>query len=203
MTTDYYRKIIDGKEYKKLKNYNNYKKMLERLKSDEPLNKLMNVLEVEDSVSIETGYSIKIELNKLLSSTIKYKLNNKYIYNMDIPLFKREEDGIVIYKFIHSGYPNLVYNEDCDLNITRFLADELLEDTVKAIVVYDFKSWKRYEIGTKKGTYFSDVFKILKTIDSDLVPRYSCYDNCIKCENMDLCDELSLIANSKGEEYVI
>lgn len=169
-----------------------YSEAIFYLRTEEPLKELMELVNLEDAINIETGSSIKFLLNNVFRKKIEANnLKDDYFYKIDIPLFSKKDGKITLFKFIHKGYPNFIYEEDCDLNLTRFVAQELFEEEVEKIVVYDFKSMSRYEVEPRKNTYFADVFKIIRIIDRGLAPRNSNYENCSICSNFKECKKLT------------
>lgn len=190
------RRFKDRKVYK-----GPYKELIEYLLTEKPLDDLLNLLSIEDCVDLELGSTIEFNLNNFFINRLRISIKNNFKYKLEIPLFRREEDGLVLIKFIHSGYPDINVEEDCDLNITRFLASEVFEENVKEIIVYDFLSLERYSIYVKKNNYFSDVFKIIKSIDSNLIPRFAHKDNCSKCNNKKTCKKSTDI-NNEGDDII-
>ena len=201
---NYYTKIIKGDNYKKVRRYDGFLRKLEYLKTGEPLDKLLDFLDVEDSKNIHLGSLIKVNLTKEINKVYRSKeVKDQYICDLDIPFYKKEEDGLTLYKFNHSGYPYIILEEEPDLSITRFAVNEYIDEKIKEIIVFDFKTFKRYSVQPIKEARLTDTFKIIKTIDSRLTPRFTSYENCRECTNFELCKKLSKINIEEGEEYVI
>lgn len=167
------------------------------LRSEEPLKEVLEFIKMEDALNIETGSSIKILLNNFFRQKLKAKnLKNDYFYKLDVPLFSKKDGKITLFKFLHKGYPNFIYDEDCDLNLTRFIAEELFEEEVEKIVVYDFKSMARYEVEPRKNSYLADAFKIIRIVDMGLAHRNSSYENCSTCSNFENCKKIAEISQN-------
>lgn len=201
---DIYKRTINKDAYKKLKNIRKYENKLKLLETKELLKELLGLLEIKDSEKLEIGSKITIDLSQFINKKYKIKnIKNKFEYEIDIPFFKRTDEGLILYKFNHSGYPNIIVEEEADLNVLLFAIEHIFDEPVKEIVVYDFLSMKRYSLSHDTNVnYFVEIYKILKTIESNLVPRFVNCENCSNCNNFEACRELSAISRVKGDDKI-
>lgn len=193
----YFKKIvIKGDGYKSLSNYNDYLETLEEMLEEDLLKRLIDFWIPGESQGITEGVKVTIDLGGILNKeNYRLRLKEKYTYELEIPMYKETSEGMIIYKYNHYGYPNFKHDEDMDLLLTRFIGDRYFEDNIIKLVVIDFSTFSRYEIDCERGKYFANAFKILKTIDLNLVPKYPNIINCKYCRNTIVCDKVNVFDN--------
>ena len=192
--------LVSAKRLEKVrssKKYNDdYKKqfheMIKELRTFEEFKQFSKILEVGDAFHIHTGLEAKINLTEYANNNLNdnnYKsLKSKFEYKIKFPFYRRTPMGVMPIHFNHSGYPFDIQHLNFELILTKLFFEKCVEDNLFKIIVYDFKSMKRYVVDDLDAD-FNIIRKILRTIDQNLIYPNNSYDKCKVCPHYTFCSE--------------
>lgn len=187
-----------SKEYK-----NEFSCMLNDLKDFGDFERLAEILDPNDTKDLEVGGEYTFNLTEYLNRNHPQEsissLKELYSYKLDIPFYRRRKNGVEVIKYIHSGYPYNIVSLDNELNILKAFFNKSTEENLLKIIVYDFKTFKRYEV-TDMDIDFNHMFRMLKVIESQLVYVNNTYENCITCLYKDYCRDNQKFKKKTFEE---
>lgn len=151
-----------NKEYKKKAN-----SVLNAMKDFEDIKILLEILKPEDAINLQLGGTFEMDISEYLNRNFNRKgataIKNEYHYKLDIPFYKRDNNGTVIIKFTNDSYFNEINN---DLLITKSFFNKSTDEKLYKIILYDLNNMKRIEI-TDMNINLEHLYNIFKMIDSN------------------------------------
>lgn len=151
-----------NKEYKKKAN-----SILNAMKDFEDIKILLEILKPEDAINLQLGGTFEMDISEYLNRNFNRKgataIKNEYHYKLDIPFYKRDNNGTVIIKFTNDSYFNEINN---DLLITKSFFNKSTDEKLYKIILYDLNNMKRIEI-TDMNINLEHLYNIFKMIDSN------------------------------------
>lgn len=174
-----------NEEYKR-----QFAELVKEMRTFKPLKELLGLLEVKDAVNIHTGIEATINLTEYANSNMlenNYsRLKSNFTYKLKFPFYRRTPIGVMPIHFNHSGYPFDFQQLNYELILTKLFFEKCVEDNLAKIIVYDFKTMKRYVVDDLEAD-FSSIRKMLETVDKNLVYPNNQYDRCKICPHIEFC----------------
>lgn len=167
-------------------------KMITELKTFEEFQVFAKLLEAGDAFHIHAGLEARINLSEYANSNLlenSFKgIKSKFEYKINFPFYRRTPMGVMPIHFNHSGYPFDMQHLNYELILTKLFFEKCVEDNLFKIIVYDFKSMKRYVVEDIEAD-FNVIRNILKTIDQKLVYPNNKYERCRLCPHYNFCKD--------------
>ena len=177
--------IMYSDEYKR-----RFKEMATELRTFKDLRELLDLLEVKDAVNLHTGLEATIDLTEYANSNMHQnnynRLKSEFKYKIKFPFYRRTPIGVMPIHFNHSGYPFDFQHLNYELILTKLFFEKCVEDNLAKIIVYDFKTMRRYVVEDLEAD-FSSVRKILETVDKGLVYPNNEFERCKLCPHFEFC----------------
>ena len=169
-----------------------FREMIIELRNFKEFKEFAEILNPEDAVNMSTGMKATINLSEYANHNIhenNYKsIKSKFEYRINFPFYKRNKRGSVMpIHFNHAGYPFDFQDLNYELILTKLFFEKCVDEKMTGIIVYDFKTMKRYIVKDLKAN-FSAIRRILETIDRHLVYPNNKYERCIQCQHYKFCE---------------